>query len=82
MGVGLGWKRARVYVPASPRHESEQQQQVTSIQAVEWLLGWYQCTYDVLRSLPEVVWLMTRMTRVDGEVIARRAVVGVEELLE
>ena len=82
MGVGLGWRRVRVYVPASPHRESEQQQQVTSILAVEWLLGWYRCMYDVLRSLPEGVWLMTRMTRVDGEVIARRAVAGVEELLE
>jgi len=38
--------------------------------------------YDVPGSLPERVWRMTRTTRVDGEVIARRAVVGVEELLE
>ena len=82
MGVGLGWRRVRVYVPAVPRRESEQQQRVTSIQVVEWLLGWYQCRYDVPGNLPEGVWLMTRMTRVDGEVIARRAVVGVEELLE
>ena len=55
---------------------------MTSIQVVEWLLVWYQCMYDVPGSLPEGVWLMTRMTRVDGEVIARRAVVVVEEPLE
>jgi hypothetical protein len=38
--------------------------------------------YDVPGSLPERVWLTTRTTGVDGEVIARRALVGVEELLE